>query len=325
MNGNTNGNSGGNAAGREALLRAMREGLARVMAGKAAECELALTALLAEGHLLLEDVPGTGKTMLARTLAKLTGCGFARVQCTPDLLPSDVTGGSLYDMSKNEFVFHQGPAFTNVLLADELNRATPRTQAALLECMEERQVTADGVTRALDRPFFVIATQNPVEIQGTFPLPEAQLDRFMMRLSLGYPSHAESVEVLRRFTGSSPLETLQPAVDARAIVALQREVAAVEVSDSVADYIVAVGEATRAQPGVSLGASTRALLALERAAQARALLGGRDYATPDDVKALAVPVLAHRLGVEGVLGRAQAQREAVEQALAAVAVPTEER
>ena len=309
---------------RTALLGALRNGLASVLSGKQAECELALAALIAGGHLLLEDVPGTGKTVLARTLARLTGCAFARVQCTPDLLPSDVTGSSLYDMKQSEFVFHKGPAFTNVLLADELNRATPRTQAALLECMEERQVTSDGVTRELDAPFFVIATQNPIEIQGTFPLPEAQLDRFMMRLTLGYPSHGQTVEVLRRFAGASPLDALAPVADAQSVVMLQQDAAQVAVSDDVADYIVALGEATRVQSGVFLGASTRALLALQRAAQAWAMLAGRDFVTPDDVKALAVPVLAHRLSVESALGRAQAQREAVEAALASVAVPTEE-
>ena len=307
------------------LLLALREGLRSVMSGKENECELALTALFAGGHLLLEDVPGTGKTMLARTLARLTGCDFARVQCTPDLLPSDVTGSSLYDMKRDEFVFHKGPAFTNVLLADELNRATPRTQAAMLECMEERQITVDGATMPLEAPFFVIATQNPIEIQGTFPLPEAQLDRFMLRLSLGYPKHDESLEVLRRFQCANPLAALQAVMDADAVLAMQRDASRVTVSDAVADYIVTLGEATRAQAGVYLGASTRALLALERAAQAHAMLADRDFVTPDDVKALAVPVLAHRLSTDSVVNRAAAQREVVEQVLASVAVPTEER
>ncbi|MDD3410415.1 MAG: MoxR family ATPase [Eubacteriales bacterium] len=309
---------------RAALLSALRAGLSRVMVGKEEECELALTALIAGGHLLLEDVPGTGKTVLARTLAKLTGCSFARVQCTPDLLPSDVTGASLFDMKRSEFVLRKGPVFTQVLLADELNRATPRTQSALLECMEERQVTVDGETRTLERPFLVIATQNPIEIQGTFPLPEAQLDRFMLRIALGYPGHEESVRVLRRFAGENPLDTLEKAADAQAIIELQADAARIAVSNAVADYIALVGESTRMVPGVRLGASTRALLSLQRACQARALLAGRDFVTPDDVKALAVPALAHRLAVEGALGRARAQREAVEKALAQVAVPTEE-
>ncbi len=306
------------------LGQRLLEGISKVLIGKEEESALLLTALLARGHVLLEDVPGTGKTVLARAAAKLLGCSFARVQCTPDLLPSDVTGVSVYDPKSGDFIFHPGPVFTQVLLADELNRATPRTQSALLECMEERRVTDGGETRALPQPFLVLATQNPIEIAGTFPLPEAQLDRFLLRLRLGYPSAEESAEVLHRYAADEPLESLAPVADPAALLEAQAEVRRVALSAPVREYIVALGEATRADESVRLGASTRGLLSLMRASQAAAWLNGRDFVTPDDVRLLAEPALAHRLVMRTAYGAADAQREAVERALKSVPVPTED-
>jgi MoxR-like ATPase len=268
--------------------------VARVIVGKPQAIELATIALLCEGHVLVEDVPGIGKTTLARSLAQSIGGTFRRLQCTPDLLPSDVTGVSVFDQRSGDFVFRPGPIFTNVLLADEINRATPRTQSAVLEAMQEAQVSADGVTRPLPRPFVVLATQNPVELEGTFPLPEAQLDRFLVRMSLGYPSQEDEEALVAR--GLVHLGTnLQPVVDAAEVLHAIAACGQVRVHEDVRRYLVQVARATRTDADVRLGASPRATLALHRAAQARAAVQGREFVTPDDVKALARPVLAHRL------------------------------
>lgn len=269
--------------------------VSRVIVGKPEAIRLAIIALLCEGHILAEDVPGVGKTMLARALAGSLGCSFSRLQFTPDLLPSDVTGVSVFNQKTQEFEFRPGPVMSQVVLADEINRATPRTQSALLECMEERQVTVDGVTRRLPRPFLVMATQNPIEYEGTFPLPEAQIDRFLIRLSIGYPSAADEAEILVRLQRRHPIEDLQQVVTTEELIRAQRLCREVFVEDSVREYIVSLVRATREHPDVALGASPRGSLALYQTAQAAAALEGRDYVLPDDVKAMAVPVLAHRL------------------------------
>ncbi len=266
----------------------------RVIIGKRDVLELLMVSLLCEGHVLLEDVPGTGKTMLARALAVGLGIDFKRLQCTPDLLPNDVTGISVYDPQRQEFVFIPGPVFTNILLADEINRATPRTQSALLEAMGERQVTVDGVTRPLTRPFLVIASQNPVEYEGTFPLPEAQLDRFFMKLTLGYLDERAESQMLLNLGGAHPIDSLGAVVDGQELPALAHQVWQIHVDETIRDYIVALTFGTRRHPDLILGASPRGSHALYRAAQAYAALQGRDYVLPDDVKRLAAPVLAHR-------------------------------
>jgi MoxR-like ATPase len=257
--------------------------------------ELALVSVLAEGHVLIEDVPGIGKTTLAKTLARSLGVSFNRVQCTPDLLPSDITGIHFFNQKKGEFEFRPGPIIANVVLVDEINRATPRTQSSLLECMQEGQVTVDGVTFQLPKPFMVIATQNPVELQGTFPLPEAQLDRFLLRMALGYPGAEDEDAMLLRFERHNPLEQLQPVTQAAEIRKAQQQTREVFVEPSVRRYILEIIQQTRHNPAIALGGSPRASLALYRATQALALITGRDFALPDDVKRLAVPVLGHRL------------------------------
>ncbi len=266
----------------------------RVLVGKRSVIQLAIVALLCEGHVLIEDVPGIGKTTLARGLARSIGGTFRRLQCTPDLLPSDVTGVSVFDQRTAQFEFRAGPIFANVLLADEINRATPRTQSAVLEAMQEAQVSADGVTRPLPRPFVVLATQNPVELEGTFPLPEAQLDRFLMRISLGYPSQEDEEALVTRGV-SVTSEVVNAVVSAEEVLAAIAETSRIRLHEDVRRYLVQVTRATRADQDVRLGASPRATLALHRAAQASAAVQGRDFVLPDDVKCLAVPVLAHRL------------------------------
>ena len=267
----------------------------RVIVGKREAIELGIVALLCEGHVLIEDVPGTGKTMLARAVAVSLGLSFKRLQCTPDLLPNDITGVSVFNQSSNQFEFRPGPAFSHVLLADEINRATPRTQSALLESMGEGQVTVDGVTRVLQRPFLVLATQNPIEYEGTFPLPEAQLDRFLLKLSLGYPTPEQEGQILLNLQREHPIAMVEQVVDGSHLLDLQRLVWEVHVDDTVRDYIVRLVHATRTQGDLALGASPRGSLALFKSAQALAALLGRDFVLPDDVKRLARPALAHRL------------------------------
>ncbi len=303
----------------------MRASVGRVIVGKDDAVTLLLVALFVEGHVLLEDVPGVGKTMLAKSLARSLDLPFQRIQFTPDLLPSDVTGLSYFNQRDQEFVFRGGPVFASVLLADEINRATPRTQSALLEAMEERQVTVDGETRALPRPFLVLATENPIELEGTFPLPEAQLDRFLLRVRLGYPTRDEERMIARRFQTANPLDALQPVLSAADLPTLVRACRAIYVAPLVEEYRVDVVRSTRETRDVTLGASPRATLALFRASQALAAISGRDYVLPDDVKRLARPVLAHRLIlVSPGRGRSGDRPDPVGVALENVPVPAEE-
>jgi len=288
------------------LVERIRQNIQKVIIGKEKEIELVLSALICGGHVLLEDVPGTGKTTLAKALSKSMNGGFARVQFTPDLLPADVTGTRVFRQQSGDFVFMRGPVFTNILLADEINRATPRTQSALLECMEERQVSEGGVTYPLEAPFLVIATQNPVETQGTFPLPEAQLDRFLIRISLGYPTQQEALAMMQRFRAASPLTALDAVAEMSELAEAGKLYASCEVSEPIMNYIAALCEAARDPGKVRLGPSPRAMLNLMRACQALAAVRGRDYVIPDDVKEMAVPVLAHRLVMRGMHGQGAA-------------------
>ena len=280
------------------LISRITQNVERVIVGKREAIELLMVALLCEGHVLVEDVPGVGKTMLARSVAVSLGGQFKRLQCTPDLLPNDVTGVSVFNQQTGQFEFRPGPIFVNLLLADEINRATPRTQSALLEAMQEQQVTADGVTRPLPRPFLVLATQNPIEYEGTFPLPEAQLDRFLLRLSLGYPSNAEEKQIVLNLRREHPIAALGQVAEAKELVELQKQVWDIHVHDTLQDYIVRLVAATRNHPDLSLGASPRASLALFKTAQALAAIRGRDHAIPDDIKYLTPAALAHRLIVK---------------------------
>jgi len=273
----------------------MIENVERVIVGKRQAIEFILVALLCEGHVLLEDVPGSGKTMLARSIATSLGISFKRIQCTPDLLPNDITGVSIFNQKSGEFEFRPGPIFVNILLADEINRATPRTQAALLEAMQEQQVTVDGLTHDLPRPFLILATQNPIEYEGTFPLPEAQLDRFLMRISIGYPSRADERQIMTNLWREHPITRIGKVVDGHDILALQRRIWDVNVDATLQDYIVTLAEATRAHPDLALGVSPRGTLALLKAAQAFAAIRGRDYVVPEDIKTLVPLTLAHRL------------------------------
>ena len=301
------------------VLRRIQDNVAKVMIGKEEVTKLLLASLAAGGHVLLEDVPGTGKTVLAKTLAKSMGCQFDRVQFTPDLLPTDVTGLSFFNQEKGCFTFKEGPVFTTVLLADEINRATPRTQSSLLECMAERQVTVDGVTRALSAPFFVIATQNPIETIGCFPLPEAQLDRFIMKLYMGSLDAQQEIQMLERFMDAQPLAQIEPVTNAEEIAQLQEECCHVYVHPDLIEYMVNLVQATRRN---STGVSPRGTLALLRASQGYAMVEGRDYVVPEDIKTVAVPVLAHRLITETEDETAKASK--IQNLLNSVALPTED-
>ncbi len=308
----------------ENTLQQVKENIEKVLVGQGQTIDLLLTAILSGGHVLVEDVPGMGKTVLARSLAKSLSADFGRVQFTPDLLPTDVTGLNFFDQQRGEFVFSPGPVFCNILLADEINRATPRTQSSLLECMAEFQVTVDGVTRRLERPFFVIATQNPVETLGTYPLPEAQLDRFLMRISMQPPTREQQVTILERFRDDEPLDALEPVCTREQIVALQKQARGIHISRVLLGYIADLCEASHSLRNVELGISPRGALALLRACQSYALLQGREFVTPEDIKAVAPPVLAHRLSVSGASVSTEAQLQAVDGLLRSVAVPTED-
>lgn len=304
--------------------RKLLENIGKVIVGKEETIQLLLAALLSGGHVLLEDMPGTGKTKLAKSLAASMEGVFSRIQFTPDLLPSDVTGMNIYNRKSGEFVLHKGPVFANVLLADEINRAMPRTQAGLLECMEEHQVTIDGQRLMLESPFMVIATQNPVESAGTFPLPEAQMDRFMMRLSMGLPDQEEEVLILERFGGEDPYEKLESVITREQILQMREAAKEVYVHPVLQTYIVELAAATRKEPELAFGVSPRGSLALMQAAKAYAAFLGRSYCTPDDIRALAVPVFSHRLGFQGGRRDTARQQALVQRILKEVPVPAEE-
>jgi MoxR-like ATPase len=305
------------------LCEKIIENISGVIVGKNQTIELLLVALLAEGHVLLEDVPGVAKTLLAKSLAKSVGGSFSRVQFTPDLLPADITGFNIYDQQSCRFTFHAGPVITHVLLADEINRTIPRTQSSLLECMEERQVTVDGQTHLLPAPFFVMATQNPIELEGTFPLPEAQLDRFLLKTHLGYPDKDEEICILKRFQQSDPLQHLDAVATPDDITNLQQARRGIRVSGPVKEYIADIVRATRTHPAVRFGASPRGSLALMRAGQARAALKGREFILPDDIKNLACAVLAHRLILrEEERLRGENSDHVIEKLIGQVPIPT---
>src|SRR5579859_2118386 len=306
------------------LAATIRENVARVMIGKSDIIDLLLVALLSNGHVLIEDVPGMGKTVLAKALARSLGASFQRVQGTPDLLPTDITGVSYFDQRRNEFLFRQGPIFAQILLVDEVNRTTPRTQSALLEAMAERQVTVERQSMPLPQPFLVLATQNPVELEGTFPLPEAQLDRFLLRVQIGYPDEEEEEAILHRFKHEEPLESLQPVIDAGQLIALQQAIRHVHWQPEIERYLLAIVRATREHSEVQLGVSPRGTLALYRACEAFAAIQGRDYVQPDDVKHLAPSVLAHRLlTATRTRLRGKRSREIITDIVQATPVPVE--
>lgn len=309
----------------KSLGEKIKNNISKVIVGKDNIIDLVLISLFCSGHVLLEDVPGVGKTMLAKCLAKSIDCDFKRIQFTPDLLPSDLTGINYFNQKQGEFVFRKGPLFTNIILADEINRATPRTQSSLLECMEERQVTIDGETKKLSTPFLVIATQNPVETQGTFPLPEAQLDRFFMRLEMGYPSQQEGREILDRFDNGDPFPAIECAASSYEVVKAQESLNLITINDDLKDYIVSIIEMTRKHDKISLGVSPRGSLALMKAAKVHAVFEGRDFVNPDDIKFVALPVLAHRIILKGhtISRGATAAETVISDILQKIPVPVE--
>ncbi|MBL7199998.1 MAG: MoxR family ATPase [Anaerolineae bacterium] len=308
----------------EETARRIIQNVQAVIVGKGEAIELALIALLCEGHVLLEDVPGIGKTTMAKAISRSLGCSFQRIQFTPDLLPSDVTGITYFNQKAQDFEFRAGPVMSQILLADEINRATPRTQSALLEAMQERQVTVDGNTMSLPRPFLVLATQNPIELEGTFPLPEAQIDRFLLKIKLGYPTEKEENDILVRFEQGDPLEGLGSVTTPQELLEIQTAVRQVRVEDSVREYIVRIARATREHPSVALGVSPRGTMALYRTSQARAAIRGRPYVIPDDVKALASYVLTHRIIIDPQTRlRGRTTQEVVMDVVDQVPVPVE--
>jgi MoxR-like ATPase len=306
--------------------RKVHDQIERVMVGKRSVAELLLVAILCDGHVLIEDVPGIGKTMLARCMSRSLGCTFRRVQFTPDLLPSDITGTHVFDQKTGDFVFRQGPVFTQVLLADEINRATPRTQSALLEAMDEKQVTADGESMALPKPFLVLATQNPIELEGTFPLPEAQLDRFLLRVRMGYPTEEEDAVILDRFMQDNPIEELASVLSAEDLVSLQAACRQVTVEADVREYMSKLTQASRNHPEIELGASPRAMLGLLHASQALAAIRGRSYVIPDDVKELVPAVFEHRISLQAQSNlRGDSVAAVLKEIVDSVAAPVEQQ
>lgn len=308
----------------QALCQRVKNNVQKVIVGKGDMIDLMMIALIASGHVLIEDVPGMGKTLLAKSMARSLDLAFSRIQFTPDLLPTDISGLNYYNQKAGEFIFRPGPVFTHILLADEINRATPRTQSSLLECMEERQITIDGETHSLNAPFMVIATQNPVEIQGTFPLPEAQLDRFLLKIPMGYPSTEEGVDILKRFKADAPLQRIFPAAAAADILFAQQNYAKVHVSEDLFRYIVAIAERTRKHNDLILGVSPRGTQALLKCVQVYAILKGRSYVLPDDVKELVKPVLGHRILLKNTSRMKENYGDAIlERILADIPVPAE--
>lgn len=305
------------------LNDAVKENVGKVIVGKDDVIELLVIALVTSGHVLLEDVPGTGKTLLAKSLANSLDLTFKRIQFTPDLLPSDLSGIHFFNQKEADFEFRPGPLFTNLLLADEINRATPRTQSSLLECMEERQISIDGETKKLDLPFMVIATQNPVEQQGTFPLPEAQLDRFLFKIKMGYPSTEEGLELLKRFKQNDPLQQLAQIATKDAIITASKSYQQVQVSDEMLAYLLEIVEHTRTRDDITVGVSPRGSQAMLRAVQVHAILRGRQFVTPDDIKAMAKPVLAHRLAIRGLNRNMQHAESIIEDIINRIQVPAE--